>query len=728
MHDRRPFPGRAIAGVVALLALTHPPHSVAAPPGTRPDTPLENAQVVFSVATGMANGWQDYGWAPRKVAAGAPASLDMSSYGGWIIGNPNATYEFGGLKIKVKSPPKAPDWLELRVELASSAAFPHIEVRPKHRRDLEDGWTEVFIPLSELNPKRAPFDRMMLRAHAPLPKGTRILIEEIAWTAPDPRDAAKAERTEPIDVQMSVDCRQPGHRISPMIYGIAFKPSHDAKDSHQWRVGAGARRWGGNPTSRYNWMLGNAWNTASDWFFRNVNYTPSNSYTYELFLEDNIDHSVQTALTVPTIGWVAKDTTSVGFPASVFGEQQYMEGPNTGNGMGKNGKPLTPGPPTLTSVAAPPSFVEKWVRTIRAKDARDKRDRSVHQYILDNEPALWNSTHRDVHPEPVTYDELRDRLIKYGSAVRKADPEAVIAGPAEWGWTGYLYSAKDQAVGFQLKPDRRAHGDKPLLPWLLRELRKHREKTGERILDVVDLHYYPQHSGAGMGTTGKTDPYSAALRIRSTRSLWDPSYIDESWIGEVARESIRLIPRMKAWIAEEDPGLGISVGEWNFGAEEHMSGGLATAEALGRFAAGGVTSAFYWDYPADKSASFWAFRAFRNFDWKGGKFQDWHVPATTAYELSSVFASRNETGDRLVLVLLNTDPDGPLKARLDLSSCGTVVSSKTYSYSGDPSGFKPAPAVPRGGAAVIEQPLEAYSINVLDLQVQPAARPGRPGR
>ena len=101
------------------------------------------------------------------------------------------------------------------------------------------------------------------------------------------------------------------------------------------------------------------------------------------------------------------------------------------------------------------------------------------------------------------------------------------------------------------------------------------------------------------------------------------------------------------------------------------------------------------------------------------------MPATTAYEFSSVFASRNETGDRLVLVLLNTDPDGDLKAQLDLSRCGTVVSSKAYSYAGDPSGFKPTPSGAREGATTLDQPLEAYSMTVLDLQVQPARRGGK---
>jgi hypothetical protein len=313
---------------------------------------------------------------------------------------------------------------------------------------------------------------------------------------------------------------------------------------------------------------------------------------------------------------------------------------------------------------------------------------------------------------------MLERLIQYGGAVRKADPEAVIAGPAEWGWPGYFFSAKDQAVGFAFRPDRLAHFNTPLLPWLLKELRKHREETGERILDVVDVHYYPQHDGAGTAITGRTDPYSAALRIRSTRSLWDSSYVDESWIND----TIRLLPRLKQWIDENDPGLGISIGEWNFGAEKHMSGGLAVAEALGRFGNAGITSAFYWDYPPDASPAFWAFRAYRNYDGNGGKFLDRSVPATAAYELSSVFASRSERGDHLVLVLLNEDPSGPLLAQLDLASCGTVLSSRAFSYAGGKLGFAPAEADPRGNVKALDQRLETYSMTVLDLKMQPIPR------
>ena len=184
-------------------------------------------------------------------------------------------------------------------------------------------------------------------------------------------------------------------------------------------------------------------------------------------------------------------------------------------------------------------------------------------------------SNRDVHPGPITYDELLDRTIRYGTAIRTADPQALIAGPAEWGWTGYLYSAQDSFVGTRQRPDRRAHGDVPLMPWYLKKLHDHEKATGTRVLDVFDVHFYPQGDGV---YSEKADTSTAALRLRSTRALWDPTYKDESWIAE----PIKLLPRLKEWVQQNYPGLKISLGEYSFGGEQHMSGGLAEAEALGR--------------------------------------------------------------------------------------------------------------------------------------------------
>jgi hypothetical protein len=354
--------------------------------------------------------------------------------------------------------------------------------------------------------------------------------------------------------------------------------------------------------------------------------------------------------------------------------------------------------------------VKRWVTAIRAEDAKTGK-RSVHQYILDNEPALWNSTHRDMHPAATTYDELVDKTINFGRAVREADPDAVIAGPAEWGWMGYLYSGKDAEAGVGARPDRKAHGDVPFVEYYLQKLREYEQKNGVRVLDVLDLHYYPQQENVYGGGDGATDAKGTALRLRSTRSLWDSSYLDESWI----KETIRLLPRMREWIATNYPGRGISIGEWNFGGEHHMSGALATAEALGRFAEYGVTSAFYWTAPPEGSPSIQAFAAYRNFDEKGAHFLDWFVPSTTAKD-ASLFVSRDDAGKHLVALAINPSPDSALMAKIDVGECNTVVQRQAHTFMRGAKGFTHGNVV-KGGSGSLDQVLPPYSITVVDIQL-----------
>jgi len=311
-----------------------------------------------------------------------------------------------------------------------------------------------------------------------------------------------------------------------------------------------------------------------------------------------------------------------------------------------------------------------------------------------------------VHPSPVSYDELLRRTIAYAAAIRGADKDAVIAGPALWGWDATQRSAVDKASP-RTQPDRRAHGDVALLPWWLSRVRAEEKRTGTKLVDLVDVHFYPQGDGIGIGSGGATDPDTSARRIRSTRALWDPTYRDESWI----HEPIALVPHLKKWIDESAPGVGISIGEYNFGAETHMSGGLAVAEALGRFGALGVTSAYYWDSPERESPAYWAFRAYRNYDGQGARFLDESVAAESNDPSVSIFASRNAARDRVVLVILALDPKKAVAPRIDTASCGEVVSKRAFVYTGGAAGFTPTSAAS----------LPPYSITVIELAL--ARRP-----
>lgn len=636
-------------------------------------------------------GWQDWGWGGHDLGHG-PASIDLSNYGGWILWNDHFPRDVEGLAFRMAAPPDYGEFLELRLGYQkNNDAFPAFAVGPEQLQASSEGWVQVYVPWSVLNPSLLPVDQVTLHAHTAVRKEP-VKFDRLVLIAHD----AKAEPpTAAESAELRVDCRDPGHPISPYIYGVGG-------GGDPWELGPTAHRWGGNRTTRYNFEL-SVTNAGKDWFFENV---PEPSF--QAFLAEDRRHAAVTALTLPLIGWVAKDATSSGFPVSKFGPQRANDAarPDAGNGDDQAGKALHPGPPTQTSIAADPSYVRRFIEAIHTDEQRAGA-RSVRLYFLDNEPNLWSVNHRDVHPDPLTYDELLERTLRYATAVREADPEALIAGPSEWGWSGYHYSAKDLEAGASARPDRRAHGDVPLVPWYLGKMREHERATGKRLLDVLDVHFYPQ----GANVYGAAaDPETAALRVRSTRSLWDPSYRDESWIGE----AIELIPRLKRWIAENDPGLKLSIGEYNFGGEQHASGALAEAEALGRFGSEGVDYAFYWTSPPHDSPAYWAFRAYRNFDGQGGHFLEQSLAARGTATVS-LFASRDATSKHLVLVVLNLDPAVATRAPIQLAGCGAVASARRFVFTPQ-SGALVADASER--RAPLDATLPPYSISVFDVHLQ----------
>jgi hypothetical protein len=47
---------------------------------------------------------------------------------------------------------------------------------------------------------------------------------------------------------------------------------------------------------------------------------------------------------------------------------------------------------------------------------------------MDNEIDIWGSTHRDVHPNPSAYNEMRDTYVAEAGALKGWDPNAIRLG------------------------------------------------------------------------------------------------------------------------------------------------------------------------------------------------------------------------------------------------------------------------------------------------------------
>jgi hypothetical protein len=261
--------GMRCAPVLTALLLSlgcHPAN--AGPPsrvaGTRTTAPPAVAEPIFQ--GGLQADWQDHGWCDRQPRTrGDPERLLLSSYGGWILSNSKLRGIHGGLVFRFRAPATFGDFWQVRVDSETADIFPRVDVAARHRRDQGDGWSEVFISMLELNPTLAPFNQVVLRARNSLPAPGLVEVDGVALTTADAALVAKAQSllTGPATpAAMVVDCTAEPRPISPLIYGIAFSPMREYTADHQWKVNPPARRWGGNPTSRYNWELGNAWNSA----------------------------------------------------------------------------------------------------------------------------------------------------------------------------------------------------------------------------------------------------------------------------------------------------------------------------------------------------------------------------------------------------------------------------------------------------------------------------------
>ncbi|MET9697817.1 glycoside hydrolase family 44 protein [Streptomyces sp. NPDC006529] len=533
---------------------------------------------------------------------------------------------------------------------------------------------------------------------------------------------------------ITVDATSGRHSIDPHIYGMNFPDEALAKE-----LGLPMGRWGGNATSRYNYKL-DAYNAGSDWYFEDLHYDndpaalPAGSQA-DKFVEQNRRTGTDTLMTVPLIGWTAAGRDSgCGFSVAKYGPQQETDAqwrPDCGNGRKPDGTLITGNAPAETSTPAGPDFVKGWVQHLDSAHGTANSG-GVRFYNLDNEPDLWFGTHRDVRPVGASYDEMRDSTYAVAAAVKDADPAAQTLGPVGWGFNSLVYSGLDQQVCgrqggscWSNPPDAAAHGGTQFAPWYLQKMKEYEQAHGRRILDYFDEHIYPQQSGV---SGSADDAATQALRLRSTRQLWDPSYVDESWINQ----PIQFVPRMRSLVDQNYPGTKLAISEYNWGALDHIDGGLAQADVLGIFGRQGLDLATLWSPPKATDPGAYAFRMFLNYDGQGGAFGDTSVKAASAdQDKLSVYAAERSSDHATTVMVINKST-GDLTAPVSVTGgAALAAAAQVYRYGqGDPTTIQHLAGQPLGGGSFTAT-FPAYSITEYVIpagsaQTTPPSAPGAP--
>jgi len=673
----------------------------------------------------LSGGWQEWSWNPvsTNLAAASPVHAGTSSiavtftgaWGGFQTGHSPAVDPGTADVLRFFIHGGSAGGQQILVRFGNNQSGASVEQRVT---PVANQWTEVQMPLAGLGTSKI-VDYVFWHDQAGAAQPT-FYLDDIAFVTvglPTPTPVPPGSGP-----ALSIDVQADRHAISPYVYGMNFTDEDLAGD-----LRLPVRRFGGNATTRYSWLY-DVSNRASDWYFENIpddNGDPGalpDGSSADKFVEQDRRTGTQTIMTVPLIGWAPKARGwACGFSVAKYGAQQSTDPwrPDCGNGVRPNGTEITGNDPTDTSVAITPAYVQDWVTHFSGRYGTASAG-GVRFYNLDNEPMLWPDTHRDVHPTPTSYDEVRDRTYAYGAAIKAVDPSAATLGPVVWGWTAYFWSALDWAPGgswWSNPLDRLAHGNVPFVEWYLQQMQAYEQQHGTRILDYLDLHYYPQASGVALSGAGNAS--TQALRLRSTRSLWDPTYVDESWIGE----PVQLIPRMQGWIAARYPGTKTAVTEYNWGALDHINGALAQADVLGIFGREGLELATLWAPPSRYQPGAFAFRMYRNYDGAGSTFGETSVrAASTDQDQLAVYAAERSSDGALTVMVVNKTAQ-PLVTNVSLAGFVAGGAARVYRYGGADLSAIVRDADVNVAGGTLNATFAASSVTLL---VVPATGPGTP--
>jgi hypothetical protein len=536
-------------------------------------------------------------------------------------------------------------------------------------------------------------------------------------------------------VTVNVDASADRHAIDPRIYGSSWASAAEIS-----ALGLTLNRWGGNAMSRYNWAFSTA-NRCKDYYFFNIpdavsSGDGSNGKSADDFIGMTFGAGAQPVMTIPMLGLLPKDRTKrCSYPQATFPNQEAFSNPawepiTCGNGRLPDGDGVEgTGPhvvagadPSGIATVYPASHQGNWVQHL-IDTWTPAQGGPVRYYSLDNEPSLWHADHWDVHPQGASYDEVWGKMQEFGALIRAKDPNAILTGPEEWGWSGYFMSGLDQdKYGTAAQDqDRLAHGGTKYIDWLLQQAAGYEAAHGVRILDVLTVHYYPQ---SGEFFSGDTSPAMQELRNRSTRSLWDPNYVDESWIGgtEAGGAKVRLIPRLKEWAATQYPGTKIGITEYNWGVDSHINGGTTQADILGIFGREGLDLGVRWGTPAVGSYAANAFRMYRNYNGSAGKFGETSVRATGPNpDNVSVFASVRTSDGALTVMLIAKTLSGDTLATVNLAGFVASRVVQRWELKSTNTITQLANLTPSGSAVSLTLPAQSITLLVVPAATAPGA-------
>jgi len=392
-------------------------------------------------------------------------------------------------------------------------------------------------------------------------------------------------------VRISVDVTQDRVAVSPNIYGrnncLSDSPSQPLSAA-QWQLYRDAglricRENGGNNATKYNWQL--KLSSHPDWY----NNVYAHDWDYAATsLQENLP-GVQGIWAFQLIGKAASNTSN-NFSDWNYNKSQWWEGVaqnlaggGTANATGTKAK--VEGNPALYlqdwSFAQSTALLDHWI----SKSGLGLKREHLRYWSMDNEPEIWNSTHDDVMPVQLSAEDFVQRYVAAAKLARAKYPEIRLMGPVpanEWQWFNWASSIS-------------VNGKKYCwLEYFIKRIGEEQASSGVRLLDVLDLHFYP----------GTTD---AAQVLQLHRVFFDKDYVfpeanglhalNGGWDTSLNKEYIFV--RCQDWLKQylgADHGVGLGISEIGLALDTPTVTAVWYASTLGEFMRNGVEIFTPWTW------------------------------------------------------------------------------------------------------------------------------------
>jgi hypothetical protein len=446
------------------------------------------------------------------------------------------------------------------------------------------------------------------------------------------------------DVVVTVNATDGKKAVSPYIYGrngsfsSSFGSSASATDiAHVRDAGVHlTRENGGNNATKFNWRK--KISSHPDWY--------NNVYDHDWdAMSKNIVANVsdmQVMWAFQLIGKVAANKTN-NFNDWAYNKSQWWNG--CGQNLAGGGTMNTAGGNKATVNGNPALYTQDWPADSTTEvlnhwfgtQGIGLNSANFKYWNMDNEPEIWSGTHDDVMP---TQQAAATFITNYFAVAKKARalfPDIKLCGPVtanEWQW--YKWGSETLNINGKYYC---------WLEYFLKRVADEQKASGIKLLDVVDIHWYPGETADADVLQlhrifyDKTYIYPGANGVKSINGSWDTSQTKEY-----------IFQRINDWLTTyfgANHGIKIGLSESGISSTNANANSVLYASMLGTFANNGVEYFTPWSWNVGMWETLHLFSRYAKNN---------SVTSTSTLENTvSAYSTVSTNADSMTVILVNRD-------------------------------------------------------------------------